>query len=466
MSHNGAVRMSTSEADGNASLSPTAHAMSASPPGYFDGMPGRPLGSSAENRPRSPPPPYPGNINGVSTTNGAATAAALAAVEDRDEKASGGVRLLKTTASLSPERDAKEERRAWAQRAGVGRVARTTPSKTVVAAAKRAPPVSSGAGLAAAEQEQHRKSVSIASSRPGRNITVGGHGINGRSKSTHQQRGRESSPFAGRTTAAAAEAGMGFAPPDASGSKTNGAATDVVSQAFERYAKGRDEDEHRLDGPTGQERPRQRPSSAPFALSPRTGGYNHQQHEESRASSDNEDGLGSGGSLAAGNDHDYTYPFSFHHAQRQTQRGRRREAPPPLMPPSELNRDGFAGHGRGRQAAGINSGDEGGGRTREGSSQRPPSDKRGRSVERERTAENRGGRRSYDGGGEDEAWEEIGDDGGDVAISGSERERALRKAFDMYDLNGDGFITYLEVGGAPKIANTRPQPLAAAYHIV
>lgn len=65
-------------------------------------------------------------------------------------------------------------------------------------------------------------------------------------------------------------------------------------------------------------------------------------------------------------------------------------------------------------------------------------------------AENKGDR-SYSGGGEDEAWEE---EDGDAAISVSETERALRKAFEMYDLNGDGFITYLEVGDDPKNVNT------------
>eukprot|EP00903_Cladosiphon_okamuranus_P006300 g6178.t1 len=58
----------------------------------------------------------------------------------------------------------------------------------------------------------------------------------------------------------------------------------------------------------------------------------------------------------------------------------------------------------------------------------------------EGTAENKGNRR-YDSGDEDESRE--GED--EAVISVSERERALRKAFEMYDLNGDGFVTYLEL---------------------
>eukprot|EP00752_Nemacystus_decipiens_P008770 g7826.t1 len=120
-----------SGAGDNARLSSTMRSRSASPPGYFDGMPGRILGSSAPNDPRSPPPPYPGSIS---------IAGALAGGEDQESPVAG---LAKTAAGLTLDHDADEERRAWAQRAGVGRVTRGAASRTSARAANRVPMISS-----------------------------------------------------------------------------------------------------------------------------------------------------------------------------------------------------------------------------------------------------------------------------------------------------------------------------------
>lgn len=345
------------------------------------------------------------------------------------------VGLAKTAAGLNLDYNAREERRAWAQRAGVGRVTRGTTSRTAAAPANREKPDSPGIGQPAPEPGRRRTSAST-SSRPSRSSLVG-HGSDDRSRSTHRQWGRGVTAAGDRATAAEAE--TAFAAPDSPPGRKNETATDMVSRAFERYARDRDTDRHRDHG-YHEQRPRQRPSSAPFALAPQTGGHNNRQHHRMpRASSDNEDGLEPDGSSTASEDS--FYPSAFHRARRQSQ-GRREAHPAGVMPPKNY-RGGSAGNGREGQATGINSGDEGGGRTRGRSSTSLPSDERGRSGQRGGTAANKGNRSYGGGGGEDEAWWEEEDDA--AAISGSERERALRKAFELYDLNGDGFITYLEV---------------------
>lgn len=342
-------------------------------------------------------------------------------------------------AGLSHDHDAKEERRAWAQRAGVGRVTRGKASRTAATPANRAPAVSLSVGQPASELGKGRVSASYTTSRPIRS-SLGDHGGDDRSRSAHRRWGREGSTVQDRATAMETE--VAFGAPVALPSGKNETATDMVSRAFKRYAKDRDMDRHR-DHRTDKQRPRQRPSSAPFALAPQAGGDNRQHHRMPRASSDNEDGLESDRRSTVSSD--YFYPPAFHHAQRQP-RGRE-ETRPLGVRPSKTYRDGRAGNGREGQATGINSGDEGGGRTRGRSSTPLPPDQWGQSGQRKGTAENKGNR-GYGGGGEDEAWEEEGDE---IAISVSERERALRKAFEMYDLNGDGVITYLEVGDGDPV---------------
>ena len=141
-------------------------------------------------------------------------------------------------------------------------------------------------------------------------------------------------------------------------------------------------------------------------------------------------------------DEDDSLPSSPSLEQRQHQR--RAEKTTPERALSRANPDVSSRSGRNRQVAGVNSGDEGGGRSRAYSSL--SSGKTGRTVGREDTAERGGGRR-FDSSGEDSI---LDDEKGHASLGGLERERALRQAFDMYDLNGDGFITYLEVGANPQ----------------
>lgn len=432
----GTVRSSKSDTGDNDSLSPTVRARSASPPGYFDGMPGRSLGSSAVNDPRSPPPPYPGNFS-RDNTSVAVTSAAV----DQDGKASSVTGLGKTAANLSLDRDAMEERRAWSRRAGLSRVTGGTASRTAATPAQRASPVSSGVDHPAGEPGT-RTSANNTSSRRRKSGPVH-HGSDARFKSGDQLWGQGSLNTCDRTQAAA-ETEMGGAVPDISPGRKNEAAADVVSWAFERYARERDQDRHR-DRRADKQSPQQRPASAPFALAPQTGGRISRHHRMPRASSDNDDGLESDTSSTKDDDSSYRSPF--HHVQQQPQS--RREVRSARVAPSKIYRDDPAGNGRAGPATGINSGDEGGGRTRGRSSTSLLLDKSGRSGQREGLSENKGNR-SYGGGGEDESWEKEEDDDAAAAVFGSERERALRKAFDLYDLNGDGFITYLEVGDGSK----------------
>lgn len=438
MPHDGDGKRSKSGAGDNVRPSPIVHARSASPPGYFDGMPGRMLGSTAAKESRSPPPPYPGSFSrdGIRATS---TAAALPAVGDQDEMESPVVGLAKAAAGPRLDHDAKEERRAWAQRAGVGRVTRGPASRTTAAPANSEPPVSSRMGRPASQPRGRRTSAATSGSRPTRSSLVG-HGSDDRSRPAHRRRGRDGTAIEDRTTAVGTE--TAFAAPDPPPSRNNETATDMVSRAFERYAKDRDMDRHR-DRRADEERIWRRPSSAPFALARQTGGHNHSHHHHRlpKAGSDNEDEIESHESSTASEDDSFYYPSAFHHEQRQRQE--RREARPEGMLPSKTYRDGPAGNGIAGQATGINSGDEGGGRTRGRSSAWLPSDKRGRSGQRGGTADNKRNR-NYGRGSEGEAWEQE-DNTAAANISGSERERALRKAFELYDLNSDGFITYLEV---------------------
>ncbi len=413
--------------DGSTSDMDLVRSKPGSPRGYFDGMPGRPLGtggenddttqnthrqrarprpSSAGNERRSPPPRDPGSL-----PDGAA------GWGDAGSPTAG---LAAAAARLRLERDAKEERRAWAQRAGVGRVGGATTTK--------GPPVSPRAGPTPEERRGGRagaESSGSARRRRGRERSVGG------GEETASERDTAS---AGATAEAAAAHVVA--------SEKSEAATDVISQAFERYARDRDRDR---DGDARNQRLRQRsPPGDPFAFALQPGGDNQQKRQlVPSAGSDNEDGVESDGSSSAAEDNDYyTVRSSPSVARGHSRRGRTgAEKRPTGGSRLRKNADVSSKSWERSHVAGVNSGDEGGGR---GRGYAPlSSGKTGRSSGGEGTAERRGGR-SFESSGEESSASE--DEEGDATFSGPERERALRKAFDMYDLNGDGFITYLEVG--------------------
>ena len=395
-----------------------ARSKPSSPRGYFDGMPGRPLGtgggnddttqnthrrqsrprpSSSGNKPRSPPPRYPGNLPAGESNRG-------------DEgPPTAGLAAAAAAASLQLERDAEEERRAWAQRAGVGRVSSTTTTN-------KEPLVSPRVGKpAGGERGRSRTSAE-------------------RSRSARRRRGQEHSTGGDRKTAAAAAAAA-----DAAASEKNETTADVISRAFERYARDRDRDRDRST--EHPQRLHQRsPPGDPFSFALQPGGEERKQQRMPWAGSDNTDDAETDGSSIA--DEDDSLPSSPSLEQRQHQR--RAEKQPPGRALSRTNPDVSSRSGRNRQVAGVNSGDEGGGRSRAHSSS--SSGKMGRTAGREDTAERGGGRR-FDSSGEDSI---LDDEKGHACLGGLERERALRQAFDMYDLNGDGFITYLEVGANPQ----------------
>lgn len=125
---------------------------------------------------------------------------------------------------------------------------------------------------------------------------------------------------------------------------------------------------------------------------------------------------------------------------------------------------GFTERGEG-SGSGATSGDEGGGRGRAllgGSTAKSLGWKRDtRNWDEGKTHDDRWRRRQEDfryegepeGDGKSGIREkdddaEEGEDGGGGDV-GPEGERALRRAFDMYDINGDGFITFLEVCSPP-----------------
>lgn len=108
------------------------------------------------------------------------------------------------------------------------------------------------------------------------------------------------------------------------------------------------------------------------------------------------------------------------------------------------------GSDRRQSVARVTSGDEGGGRDRR------LHPRRDRKLEISRARSSR-------------AWDDLGERGeeerergarvrvgeGDWGgVSDPEKERVLRRAFDMYDLNGDGYITYLEVRGYYTLARS------------
>lgn len=356
--------------------------------------------SSIEEEARSPSPPYPGSQSEDGTRVKAAPA-----VNDRDEERVG---VAAAAARLRLERDEREERRAWAQRTIVGRTFRSS--------RPAAPPSSLGAARPQhAGRETNRVSSSNRSARDG----LLGQGRSTRRRREHAQTTKDTAPA--DTTAA---------------SETDETAGDVVSRAFERYASDRDRDRERgFGGGRAGQRPWQHPaSSTSFAL---PGDGERQQRSPWTLGIDGESGAESDGSSAEYDDNANASTLGYKRRQSRTDR----EAQQTGVPPSDIYRGAPLGNGTGQQVMGVNSGDEGGGRSRRSSVVWR------RSMEREGAGEHGEGLGGGDGG--ESCGSGSGDEreygGGDAAVGSPERERALRGAFDMYDLNGDGFITYLEV---------------------
>ncbi|CAM9542999.1 unnamed protein product, partial [Ectocarpus sp. 12 AP-2014] len=389
------------------------------PGGYFDGMPGRVLGdsgggganrndhqghraraSSIEEEARSSPPPYPGYQSEDGTRVKAAPA-----VNDRDEERAG---VAAAAARLRLERDEREERRAWAQRTIVGRTFRST--------RPAAPPISLGA---ARPQHAGRETNRVSSSNRGAGDGKRGQGRSTRRRREHAQTTKDTAPA--DVTAA---------------SEKNETAGDVVSRAFERYASDRDRDRERgFGGGRAGQRPWQHPASTTsFAL---PGDGERQQRSPWTLGIDGDSGAESDGSAAEYDDYANASTLGYKRRQSRTDR----EAQQAGVPPSDIYRGAPLGNGTGQQAMGVNSGDEGGGRSRRSSFVWR------RSMEREGAGEHGEGLGGGDGGERygSGSGDERGYGDGDAAVGSPERERALRGAFDMYDLNGDGFITYLEL---------------------
>lgn len=98
-------------------------------------------------------------------------------------------------------------------------------------------------------------------------------------------------------------------------------------------------------------------------------------------------------------------------------------------------------YGRGSDSAGITSGDESGGRVRAIGSRKQ--DTMWQQPARGYVA----GLDESEGHDEEQARGGLGRTKEQSGAAG--RQRALRQVFDMYDINGDGFITYLEVSTPP-----------------
>lgn len=401
-------------------VSPSAaHPNISSPRGYFDGMPGRRLGgdggnlerrsrrSSSEEDPRSAPPAYPETHRENSPSNRAAAAA-----RDRRE-ASPPVVGPATAAALRFESDAREERRAWARRAGVGRTARVA---TTAIGTKRNTSPSPGLNPQRIGRGRSRTS-SFSPSKRSRDGVLD-RASTERSRSTQRPRvrrtyaGDDEHPTAIQTSPASSVAKPNEEP-----------VLDVVSLAFERYAKDRERDR---DG-SSRVGPRSPQRTAPATHL----GFSVQPDESEESPTE--------GNIGG-------YPSSDRRRGRQRQRSQ--DAHQPGTRPSKVDRDVPLKNERVRQATGVNSGDEGGGRSRRASFTPRVSDEWKKWTNGEDTAGL--GERRRDGGiygGDDDGvGRESADDDDGAGISGKEKEGALRRAFDMYDLNGDGFITYLEVG--------------------
>lgn len=374
-----------------------------SPTGYFDGMPGRVLGGPTTHR-----QPHARSFS------------------DTEEKSHP---QQSTAARLYREREAIEERRAWAQR-------RTSTTKRRPPASSSSPPPPFAGGILKRSPQATAAIPPSAGLKPGRRSgNDWGGGVGGRNAEEvppARRRGREKqSPGGGGGTTEAA----------ASGGKNNqsDAEEDAVSRAFRRYAEDRDLDRGRSrdrnlanrdsDNRGGggllsqQAPPPHTPPSASLSPPQRLGSLRRQGEKQE----------------GCGDDHSLS---------RRQRRREQRSVPQEDQDTARLY-FGERGSDQGDSssgevvvdAVGISGGDEGGGRARLFGA---ADFGRGRKASLERYS-----RRSERGGG----WKGDGDGGRDgdtrkdeeEVVDELERDRALRQAFDMYDLNGDGFITYLEV---------------------
>lgn len=387
-------------------------------------MPGRILGGGPPSKydPHTSPNATPHSPSHVIGKVGGENSVAEAGRRSLDDMGSPGVSPAVAAESLRLERDASE-RSAWAKRKGIGR---TTTSLVGGSLSKR----SAAAGARA-----------VARGRGGRDTRLGG-----RDEGTPASRGRARS--ADEHTA------------NEKSEQTTG--DDPVTRAFHRYAMDRSHDQH--DALLRRSPRPRREETATSSLSPvdRTALRTDLLSAHGPAPRRNADTIA--GRRRSFDRHRQLLPHygrneegghddiaDLEEATAEESLGssrdegyvyfRRRESRGPGIEDRLPAGAGGLRSDRRQNVAGVTTGDEGGGRDRR------LHPRRGRKLEISRA---RSSRVLDDLGERVEEERERGarmrvGDGGWGGVSEPERERVLRRAFDMYDLNGDGYITYLEV---------------------
>ena len=434
-----------------------------SPTGYFDGMPGRVL-----SRPTTRQQSHTRSFSDTEETMhsqqlkqyGQGVKEDKTAVENEkrmfklgENKLPGG-RLATAAARLRrEEREAREgERRAWAQR----KTSTTKRRAPASSSSSSSPPPVPGGILKYSPQAVAAipPSAGLLSGRRSENNWGGGGGRKTEEAPPAQRRGRENNSAGG---GGGGDAGTAVVATSGRQKNQSDKEEDAVSRAFRRYAEDRDLDrgrrdhrgldnrdlDSRGDGLLSQKSPS--PHTPPSAISSPA-----QQRGTRRRQGEKQEGYGGG-------------DRSFSKWRRREQRSLPQEDKDTVrIIFGERGSDqGGSSSGEGVNTVEIRGGDEGGGRTRPFGA---TAFGRGRKVGLERQK-----RRSERGGGWEGAWDGSRDtDTGqgqdkeeeeENAVDELERNRALRQAFDMYDLNGDGFITYLEVT-APLLHNSDRSPIS------
>lgn len=385
------------------------------PKSYFDGMPGRTLGGGEKTQQH----PGPFSDRGIRSPSRGKyrTKNAAAKTPPHHEMPFGG--LAAAAASLRLARDGREERRAWAQRAGIGRTMASSIND----------------GIPKCWTQASAAEVAVAD---GKNVGIGTTGKYGGNAQRRAHRIRARSMDTKAITTGQSEM------------KND---DDDVSQAFARYTSDRDRDRdnkkrslHRTPIAVAIAKSRNikaSSSSSPLrrhryhgdplsSISPPTlRPYGESSQEGSQYSQRQKQGLLWGDKnradmLTDEEDNDLgSSPTDddllARHPQESHRSHDRRVFPRRFS--TKKGRSGAEGGGHVRPFGSTprrepNINERGRGRSQESryASARQVSDK-----EAERGA------------------------GGEGQMSESERQRALKQAFDIYDQNGDGFITYLEV---------------------
>lgn len=428
---------------------PSVGERATSPPtGYFDGMPGRVLGGPKTHRSHSRP--FPHDIEELSSPpHGRRGVNDNAAVENRyqGKETSPGALATAARLRLRREREDREERRAWAQRTSNTRHA---PASQITGGELKRSSAAAISTPSSADLQLRRIDSDWSGARSvGDDTSAGGDSRMGGSRSTGGVRGAESPARRGRVLEHSAERGTAAAHREQTNLAEGGATAvtsavsigqknqfdntdDAVSRAFRRYAEDCDLDRDRARSCDGDNHSGSLSRRASHPRSP-SAGLSRRLPKHSRSGISPPAQPGTRRRPSERNKYGYDDGQSV---------SRRREQ----SIPQEGEGTGWISFGRRGSdqgssisaeldAVGLSGGDEGRGHTRPF----------GATFVRDGKAGLEGG---FRGGAREGAGSGDRDGGagqGREAVDELERNRALRQAFDMYDLNGDGFITYLEV---------------------